>query len=94
MTACDEGAVWPASHAPLTHDEVIEKRESRHVRVVSAVKSGKPWRNTMGYWFVIMDITLLTGDDLFMKLVAAVVELVSLPVSQKNFTAAHLHTYK
>lgn len=37
-------------------------------------------------------ITLLTGDDLFMKLVAAVVELICLPVSQKHFTAAHLHT--
>lgn len=44
----------------------------------------------MGCWFVILHVTLLTGDDLFMKLVAAVVELVCLPVSQKHFTAAHL----
>lgn len=39
-------------------------------------------------------VTFLTGDDLFMKLVAAVVELVCLPVSQKHFTAAHLHTQR
>lgn len=46
----------------------------------------------MGCCFVILDITFLTGDDLFMKLVAAVVELVCLPVSQKHFTAANLCT--
>lgn len=47
----------------------------------------------MSYWFVILHVTLLTGDDLFMKLVAAVVELVCLPVSQEHFIAAHLHTH-
>ncbi len=41
-----------------------------------------------------MHVTFLTGDDLFLKLVAAVVELVCLPVSQKHFTAAHLHTQR
>ena len=43
------------------------------------------------YYFGI--ITSLTGDDLFMKLVAAIVKLVSQPVSEKYFTAAHLHTH-
>lgn len=35
--------------------------------------------------------TFLTGDNLFLKLVAAVNELVGLPVSQKHFTTAHLN---
>lgn len=39
-----------------------------------------------------LDVTFLTGDNLFVNLVAAITELVGLPVPQKHFTTAHLHT--
>lgn len=39
---------------------------------------------------VCVAVTLLTGDDLFMNLVAAIVELVRLPVPQEHFAAANL----
>lgn len=41
MTACDEGAVWPASHAPLEHVEEDKKEEvekDKDVRVVSTTR--------------------------------------------------------
>lgn len=40
----------------------------------------------------VCQFTFLTGDDLFMELVAPVSQLVCLPVPQKHFAAAHLHT--
>ena len=96
-TACDERSVWPASHAPLRHEEEEERKrkrgeEDRDVRGVSKRKTAEHSSNNKCYWSVILDITFLTGDDLFMKLVAAVVQLVGLPVPQKHFAAAHLHT--
>lgn len=45
MTACDEGAVWPASRAPLKNDEEDKKEEvgkDRGIRGVRTTKTDKP----------------------------------------------------
>lgn len=46
----------------------------------------------MACWFIVLDITFLAGDDLFMKLVAAVVELFRLPIPQEDLADPHLTT--
>lgn len=42
MTACDERAVWPASHAPLRSEEENEEEEDSDIRGVSESKTDKP----------------------------------------------------
>lgn len=86
MTACDEGAVGPASRAPLMGRDRREMSGlSARQRQISLFKER--------HGGLLLHVTLLTGDDLFMKLVAAVVQLVRLPVPQEHFTAAHLHMH-
>lgn len=85
-TACGGPAAWRASHAPLRQEEEMK------IQMLEAEL--KQQQKHLGCWFFYFDITFLTCDDLFMKLVTAIVELVGLPVSQKHFTAAHLRTQK
>lgn len=88
---CNDSLRWVLCLAsqPRT-TETKERDENRDIRCVRWDK--QILKEYFCSWFAILDITFLTGDDLFMKLVTAVIELVCLPVSQKHFTAAHLHT--
>lgn len=84
MRACDELAVWPASLGSLTRWTRIKAKN------IKGKDEGQSIQVGASCWFVNVPITLLTGDDLFMKLVAAVIELVCLPISQKHFAGANL----
>ena len=80
---CDDSLRWTRCRASQPRTTEEEEEEDGEVREGTIDREH--------CWFVV-DVTFLTGDDLFMELVAAVVELVGLPVSQKHFAAAHLQT--
>lgn len=53
MTACDERAVWPASHAPLRREE--ENEEEEDIRGVSEKKTnpkGTTWVAVSLFWIL------------------------------------------
>lgn len=83
---CNDSLRWIlclASQPRTTETRGVENRDIRCVKLIL--------KEHLCCWIAIMNITFLAGDDLFMKLVTAVVELVCLPVPQKHFAAAHLH---